>query len=212
MYASTGFQDPWPAETVGEFERVGGSQTVSVNVRVLAATNRDLKAAIESGAFRRDLFYRLNVFPIQMPPLRDRTQDIPLLVQYFAERYASNMGKKIRTIDRKSMDLLRSYKWPGNIRELQNVIERAVILSDGDSLSMEESWLQLESQPSPDQPLPLGMSLAGREREMIEAALAECRGRVAGPSAAAAKLGIPRQTLDSRIKTLGIDKNRFRSG
>jgi PAS domain S-box-containing protein len=194
-----------------EFERVGGSQTVSVNVRVLAATNRDLKEAIESGTFRRDLFYRLNVFPIQMPPLRERAEDIPLLVQYFAERYASNMGKKIRTIDRSSMELLRSYAWPGNIRELQNVIERAVILSDGESLSIEENWLQSESEPSLSSSVLLSTTLMEREREMIEATLAKCRGRVAGASGAAAKLGIPRQTLDSRIKSLGIDKHRYKS-
>lgn len=130
------------------FERVGGGHTIATNVRVLAATNRDLPRAVESGTFREDLFYRLNVFPIQVPPLRERTDDIPLLVDYLTKRYASKAGKKIRTVKKKTMELFKTYDWPGNIRELQNVIERAVILCDGDSLQVDEAWLR--EWPRPD--------------------------------------------------------------
>jgi formate hydrogenlyase transcriptional activator len=194
-----------------EFERVGGTETISANVRILAATNRDLKSAIDSGAFRRDLFYRLNVFPIHMPPLRERAEDIRLLVQYFVERYGSNIGKKVRSINPRSMELLRSYQWPGNVRELQNIIERAVILSDGESLSIDENWLQCEPAAPVDGPDSLTTIVVEHERERIEKALAECHGRIAGAGGAAAKLGIPRQTLDSKLKSLGIDKYRFKT-
>ena len=133
-----------------EFERVGGSETIRTDVRVIAATNRDLKAAMTNATFRSDLYYRLQVFPIEIRPLRERTEDIPLLVEYFIDRYASKMGKKIRGIKKESLELLRSYSWPGNIRELQNVIERAVIVSDSDVLWIDESWLSTE--PGADEP------------------------------------------------------------
>jgi transcriptional regulator with GAF, ATPase, and Fis domain len=197
-----------------EFERVGGAQSIHVDVRVIAATNRDLKAATASGAFRQDLFYRLNVFPIEVPPLRERKDDIRMLVEYFVQRYASRARKNIRLIDKKTLELFESYDWPGNIRELQNIIERSVILDSGDVLSVDESWLSKESsqpasgaqasQPSNGEPR--------SEREMIEAALTESRGRVYGSSGAAAKLRIAPTTLDFRIKTLKIDKSRFKYG
>jgi transcriptional regulator with GAF, ATPase, and Fis domain len=197
-----------------EFERVGGAQSIHVDVRVIAATNRDLKAATASGAFRQDLFYRLNVFPIEVPPLRERKDDIRMLVEYFVQRYASRAYKNIRSIDKKTLELFESYDWPGNIRELQNIIERSVILDSGDVLSVDESWLSKESsqpasgaqasQPSNGEPR--------SEREMIEAALTESRGRVYGSSGAAAKLRIAPTTLDFRIKTLKIDKSRFKYG
>ena len=187
-----------------EFERVGSNHPISVDVRLIAATNRDLTAAVADGIFRQDLFYRLNVMPIAVPPLRERVEDIPLLVEYFVARYAKEAGKNIRHISKRNLDQLKHYHWPGNIRELQNVIERAVILGDGDTFDVDESWLRGESAESPQHE---GLSaLANREVEMIEAALAECHGRISGPSGAAAKLGIPRQTLDSKIRRLGIDK------
>jgi transcriptional regulator with GAF, ATPase, and Fis domain len=195
-----------------EFERVGGGQPIHVDVRVIAATNRDLQAAIASGAFRQDLFYRLNVFPIQVPPLRDRKDDILMLVEYFTKRYASRAGKNIRSIDKKTLDLLQSYEWPGNIRELQNVIERSVILSSGDVLSVDELWLSKETSPPPfrAEAAAAFKNDSRSERETIEAALAESRGRVSGPSGAAAKLGIPQSTLAYKIKVLGISKSQFR--
>ena len=195
----------------GEFERVGGSQTIRVDVRVIAATNRDLEAAMANGTFRSDLFYRLQVFPIEIRPLRDRKEDIPLLVEYFIDRYASKMGKKIRSIDRTSLDLLRSYSWPGNIRELQNVIERAVIVSEGDVLSVDVSWLSRQSAKAVPSSATLFKISPDQEKKMIEAALAESRGRVSGPSGAATKLGVPSTTLESRIRSLKINKYRFRS-
>ena len=195
-----------------EFERVGGTQSVHVDVRVIAATNRDLKTAIAHGAFRQDLFYRLNVFPIEAPPLRERNDDIVMLVEYFVQRYASRAGKNIRSIDKKSVDLLQSYGWPGNIRELQNVIERSVILSSGDVLSVDELWLSRESSQPAHQAGPAASprSEPRSEREIIEAALAESRGRVSGLSGAAAKLGIPPSTLDHRVKALKISKSQFK--
>jgi len=198
-----------------EFERVGGSQPISVDVRVLAATNRDLKAAVAAGTFRQDLFYRLNVFPIQVPPLRQRADDIPPLVEYLIDRYAKKAGKKIRKIEKKTLELFQAYKWPGNVRELQNVLERGVILCDGETFSVDETWLKNES---PQETSSLSVSASrllrldeDQEREIIEAALAESKGRVAGPFGAAGKLGIPRQTLESKIVNLGINKNRFKS-
>jgi formate hydrogenlyase transcriptional activator len=194
-----------------EIERVGGSQPISVDVRVLAATNRDLNAAVATGAFRQDLFYRLNVFPIQTPPLRERVDDISLLVEYFIERYGKKAGKKFRNVNKKTLELFQAYDWPGNIRELQNVIERAVILCEGDTFSVDESWLRREPIASFPSTVPFVATLAEREREIIEAALTESEGRISGRSGAAAKLGIPRQTLESKIKALGIEKHRFRS-
>jgi PAS domain S-box-containing protein len=195
-----------------EFERIGGSRTIRTDVRVIAATNRDLEAAIAAGAFRSDLYYRLNIFPIEMPTLRERIEDIPLLVEYFLARYARKAGKSFRTVNKQSLDLLQSYPWPGNIRELQNVIERSVIVSDGEIFSVDESWLS--RQPDTHEPknaLELSQRLAAQEKEIIEAALRECGGRVSGSTGAAARLGIPGSTLESKIKSLKIDKNRFRT-
>jgi PAS domain S-box-containing protein len=197
-----------------EFERVGGGQPIHIEVRVIAATNRELKAAVANGTFRQDLFYRLNVFPIEVPPLRERKDDILMLVEYFVQRYAAKAGKHFRSIDKKTLDLLQSYAWPGNIRELQNVIERSVILSSGEILSVDELWLPKETsrpesrvEASPQ----LNQDAEPRsEREIIEVALAETRGRVSGPSGAAARLGVPPSTLDHRIKALKIDKRRFK--
>jgi formate hydrogenlyase transcriptional activator len=193
-----------------ELERVGGSHAITVDVRVIAATNRDLLAAVEAGTFRRDLYYRLNVFPIRMPSLRERVEDIPLLVEYLTARYAGKAGKKIGHIERKALELFQAYHWPGNVRELQNVLERAVILCDGETLSVDESWLQTERPPEVRDMVALA-SLAVREKEMIEAALTQSSGRVSGPHGAAARLGIPRSTLESKIRNLHIDKHRFQS-
>jgi formate hydrogenlyase transcriptional activator len=193
-----------------EFERVGGSQTIRVNVRVLAATNRDLPAAVAEGRFRQDLFYRLNVFPLAVPSLRQRRDDIPLLVEYLIERYAKQAGKKFRSVSRRSLNLMQAYDWPGNIRELQNVIERAVILSDGDSLAVNETWLHRDT-PTPSGPLlSINTHIVDQERQMIETALAETGGKISGRTGAASRLGLPRQTLESRIRSLGIDKLRFK--
>ena len=194
-----------------EFERVGGSQTVSVDVRVLAATNRDLSTAVGESTFRQDLFYRLNVFPIQIPALRERVDDIPLLVGYLIDRYAQKAGKKIRNINKKTLDLFQAYDWPGNIRELQNVIERAVILCDGETFSVDEAWLTRVAPKSAATSVPLVANLVGREKEMVETALREAKGVVGGPTGAAAKLGIPRQTLESKIRKLGINRHRFKT-
>jgi transcriptional regulator with GAF, ATPase, and Fis domain len=193
-----------------EFERVGGTRPIRADVRVIAATNRDLQAAISAGSFRSDLYYRLHVFPIEIPALRERKEDIRLLVEYFIDRYARKAGKRITTVDEKTLRLFDSYPWPGNIRELQNVIERSVILCETETFSIDESWLP--QQPSPAEPndqTELPLKLVAQERSMIEAALKESRGRVFGPTGAAAKLGIPRSTLESRIRSLRIDKNRF---
>jgi PAS domain S-box-containing protein len=194
-----------------ELERVGSSHPIAVDVRVLAATNRDLQAAVAAGTFRQDLFYRLHVFPIQLPSLRERVDDIPLLVAYLIERYAKKAGKKIRTINKQTLALFQAYDWPGNIRELQNVIERAVILCESDTFAVEERWLQREAPPRSGPAMPLVAARAEHERELIEAALSECRGRVSGPAGAAAKLGLPRQTLESKIKALGIPLQRFKT-
>jgi formate hydrogenlyase transcriptional activator len=191
-----------------EFERVGSNHPVRVDVRLITATNRDLQAAVAAGTFRQDLFYRLNVFPIAVPPLRERAEDIPLLVEYFVGRYANAAGKSMRHIGKDTLEALRAYLWPGNIRELQNVVERAVILSEGDTFVMDESWLKREPNDSPRPHEAPGV--ADRELEMIEAALAESHGRIGGPSGAAVRLGIPRQTLESKIQRLGIDKYRHK--
>jgi formate hydrogenlyase transcriptional activator len=194
-----------------EFQRVGSSQSVSVDVRVLAATNSDLRSAVDAGKFREDLFYRLNVFPIRLPPLRERPEDIPLLVEYLVTRYAQKAGKKFRDITSKTLQLFQTYRWPGNIRELQNVIERAIVLCDGDTFSVDDRWLSQESSLASGPGAPLVTTLEDRERQMIEEALAQSRGRISGPTGAAARLGIPRQTLDRKILSLGIDKNQFKS-
>ncbi len=188
-----------------EFERVGSNHPISIDVRLIAATNRDLSAAVAAGSFRQDLFYRLNVFPIVVPPLRERAEDIPLLVEYFVGRFAKDTGKNIRRIGKDTLEKLQAYHWPGNIRELQNVVERAVILSESDTLGVDQSWFGPESAASARAHEGLA-ALDRREVEMIEAALAESHGHISGPSGAAAKLGIPRQTLESKIKRLGIDK------
>ena len=187
-----------------EFERVGSNHPISVDVRMIAATNRDLPAAVAAGIFRQDLFYRLNVLPIEVPPLRERADDIPLLVEYFVGRFAKGTGKNIRHINKATLEQLKGYHWPGNIRELQNVVERAVILSENDAFFVDESWLKRESTDLSSHD---GLStLTDREVEMIQTALAESHGRISGPSGAAAKLGIARQTLESKIRRLGIDK------
>jgi transcriptional regulator with GAF, ATPase, and Fis domain len=192
-----------------EFERVGGSHPISTNVRVIAATNRNLQAALAACMFRLDLFYRVSVFPIELPPLRERKDDIPMLLEYFTKRYASRVGKTIKTVDKKTLELFQSYHWPGNVRELQNVIERSVILCEGEVFSVDESWLSREPlQLNPPLRPPVGR-LTDRQKEMIEAALAESKGRVSGPSGAAAKLGLPSSTLESKIKALKIRKSRF---
>lgn len=189
-----------------EFERVGSNQPVSVDVRLVAATNRDLAAAVAAGTFRQDLFYRLNVVPIAVPPLRERAEDIPLLVEYFVGRFGKAAGKDIRHISKHTVEQLRVYRWPGNIRELQNVVERAVTLSETDTFAVDEDWLKREAGSA----VPSGhkglSALQQREVETIEAALAESHGRISGPAGAAAKLGIPRQTLESKIRRLGINK------
>jgi len=193
-----------------EFERVGGNQTIHADVRVIAATNRDLQSAIASGAFRSDLFYRLNVVPMEIPPLRDRREDIPVLIQYFIDRYARKIGKKILRVEKKTLELLQSYSWPGNIRELQNVIERSVVICEGETLSVEESWLSAASSPEQEGIRLLGKRPPDQEKKIIEAALAETRGRVSGPSGAAVQLGMPPSTLESKIRVLKIDKYRFK--
>jgi formate hydrogenlyase transcriptional activator len=197
-----------------EFERVGGGQPVRVDVRVIAATNRDLNAAVANGTFRQDLLYRLNVFPIEMPPLRERKDDILILVEYFVQRYANRAGRNIRSIDQKTLDLLQSYDWPGNIRELQNVIERSIILSSTDVFSVDELWLSKRTSPqaSRAETSPALNVEPRTEREIIEAALAKTRGRVSGPLGAAAKLRIPPSTLETRIKALRINKQQFKFG
>jgi formate hydrogenlyase transcriptional activator len=195
-----------------EFQRVGGNQSIRANARVIAATNRDLEAAIAEGKFRSDLFYRLNVFPIEIPPLRERREDIPLLVEYFIDRYARKAGKNFQAVSKKSLDLLQSYPWPGNIRELQNVIERSVVVCETENFSVDESWLSRKPLANPPKSqLELSEKLAAQEKELIEAALRESGGRVSGPSGAAAKLGLHRSTLESKIMSLKIDKYRFKA-
>ena len=193
-----------------EFERVGGSRVIPVDVRVIAATNRDLEAAITAGVFRSDLFYRLNVFPIDVPPLRQRTKDIPMLIEYFVKRYAEKVRKKISKIDKTTLKLGQSYHWPGNIRELQNIVERSVILCTGDTFWIDEAWLSSHDAPRRASSHPLTENLHNYEKELIEAALAESNGIVAGPNGAAVKLGIPRSTLDLKIKQLNIRKHTIR--
>lgn len=193
-----------------EIERVGGNRTIPVDVRVVAATHRDLKELVAEGKFRPDLLYRLNVVPIEMPPLRDRTDDIPLLVEYFIDRFGKRLGRKFRRIDKKTMKVFQAYQWPGNVRELQNVIERAVILSEGDTFCVDDTWLSAQAPRFTRPTVALSGAILRQEKEMIEAALAQSQGRVSGPAGAAAKLGLPSQTLDSKIKRLKINKSRFK--
>jgi formate hydrogenlyase transcriptional activator len=191
-----------------EIERVGGNRPIPVDVRVLAATHRDLSALVAEGKFREDLLYRLNVVPIEMPPLRERVADIPLLVEYFIDRIGKRAGKTFRTIDKKSLKVFQAYGWPGNVRELQNVIERAVILSEGETFTVDETWLKLPAKLKR-----AGIrsgALVKQEKELIEAALAASRGRISGPSGAATQLGLPSRTLDSKIKRLKINVYRFK--
>jgi transcriptional regulator with GAF, ATPase, and Fis domain len=195
-----------------EFERIGGTRSIQTDARVISATNRDLEAAIAAGAFRSDLFYRLNVFPIEIPPLRERCEDIPVLVEYFIDRYARKAGKNITGISKKSLDLLQRYPWPGNIRELQNIIERSLIVCKTQTFSVDESWLYRQPLPSEaNRTLGLSGKLVAQEKEMIEAALRDSGGRVSGPSGAAARLSMPASTLESKIRSLRIDKNRFKT-
>jgi PAS domain S-box-containing protein len=194
-----------------EFERVGSAKTIRSNVRVITATNRDLQASIDAGAFRSDLYYRLNVFPIEMPPLRERREDIPLLVEYFIDRYAAKAGKKIRSINKVALDRLKSYNWPGNIRELQNVIERSIIVCETETFTVDESWLSPEPGQTDQASRPLVKFSASEEKKIIEAALADACGRVSGSEGAAAKLGIPPSTLDSKIRALKINKYRYKT-
>jgi len=193
-----------------EIERVGSSQSIPVDVRVVAATHLDLNDLVAQGKFRRDLLYRLNVVPIQMPSLKERPDDIRVLVEYFIDRFGRKTGKKFRKIPKETIKLFETYPWPGNVRELQNVIERAVILSDDDTFFVDPTWLRQESPPSASTKAALNPTLSGQEKEMIEAALAECKGRVYGDDGAAAKLGIPARTLDSKVKRLRINKYRFK--
>ena len=193
-----------------EIERVGSNKVIPIDVRVIAATHRDLNTLVAEGKFREDLLYRLNVVPIDVPPLRERVADTPLLVEYFIDRFGKKAGKKFGTIDKKSLGLLQAYDWPGNIRELQNVIERAVILCEGETFFVDETWLRRELPVARSRPSALNRVLARQEKEMIEAALTQCYGRVSGPSGAATKLGLPARTLDSKIKRFEINKYKFK--
>ena len=195
----------------GEFERLGGGP-VRANVRVIAATNRHLQAAVADGTFRADLFYRLNVFPLHVPALRERRADIPLLVEYFTQRYAKRVGKWIQGVTTEALALLRAYAWPGNIRELQNVIERAVIVCESDTLSIDARWLSGPAVGAAPVPGAAPGTLATHERDAIETALEHSKGRVAGPFGAATRLGVPASTLESKIKALKVDKRRFKTG
>jgi formate hydrogenlyase transcriptional activator len=194
-----------------EFERVGSSHVIRADVRVIAATNRDLHTAIGSGAFRSDLFYRLNVIPMEIPPLRQRKEDIPMLIEYFIDRYSRKSGKRINTIEKKTLELLQSYSWPGNVRELQNIIERSVVLSETEMFSVDESWLSRQPSHLSSTTSQLSERIVAQEKEIIEAALAESKGRVSGPSGAASKLGLPQSTLDSKIRSLKINKQNFKA-
>jgi formate hydrogenlyase transcriptional activator len=193
-----------------EIQRVGGTQPIRVNVRILAATNRDLQKAIVAGTFREDLFYRLNVFPIHVPPLRERKEDIPMLVEYFVDRFARKAGKNIRSIDKQSLELLESYFWPGNIRELQNVVERSVVLCDTDTLHIDNSWLAIGDSASYGPATSLASRIQEQERELIERALTETEGKVSGPLGAAAKLRISPSALEYKIRLLKINKHQFK--
>jgi formate hydrogenlyase transcriptional activator len=190
-----------------EFERVGGTEVLRADVRVIAATNRDLQRAIADGAFRSDLYYRLNVFPIELPPLRERKEDVPLLVNYFVDRYAKRAGKKIKHIQKKTLEILQEYSWPGNVRELQNVIERSLIIVDTDEFSVDKNWFSHEFRSSSRAGSAGGIST---EREQIEAALAQTKGKVSGRRGAAEILGMPASTLESKIRALRINKHAYK--
>jgi DNA-binding NtrC family response regulator len=192
-----------------ELERIGGSETIQVNCRVITATNRDLMESVVNGSFRQDLFYRLNVFPLEMPSLRERKQDIPLLVEYFIHRYARKAGKAFKKVSASTIARLQSYPWPGNVRELQNVIERSVVVSDNDEFTVDESWLSRRDTVKSSRAFP--RSLAVHAKVLIEQALRASAGRVSGPRGAAARLGIARSTLETRIRSLKINKKRFRA-
>jgi len=194
-----------------EFERVGGNRTIPIDVRVLSATNKDLIEAVAEKTFRQDLFYRLNVFPIKLPALRDRADDIPLLLEYLVDRYAQRAGKKIRSISKETLNLFQRYTWPGNIRELQNVVERALILSDEVVFHVDASWLMPAGPNSAVQSTTLQADLSEREKAIIENALRQTKGVVSGPTGAAAKLGMPRQTLEAKIRKLRVDRFRFKA-
>jgi transcriptional regulator with GAF, ATPase, and Fis domain len=189
-----------------EFERVGGTEVLRADVRVISATNRDLQAAIADGGFRSDLYYRLNVFPIKLPPLRERKEDVPLLVNYFVDRYATRAGKRIKHIQKKALEALREYSWPGNVRELQNVIERSLIICETNEFTVDKSWFSNEPQPASS----VAVDQTLTERRRIEAALAQSNGKVSGTHGAAAKLGIPASTLESKIRSLRINKFQFK--
>ncbi len=193
-----------------EFERIGGNQPIRADVRVITATNRDLERAIAAGTFRKDLFYRLNVFPIQVPPLRERKEDIPTLVEYFIHRFSRQAGKRIGILEKKTVELLEAYSWPGNIREMQNVIERSVIVYERDPFTVDPNWLSSKSEPAPDTGISVGRKSPAEEKEAIEAALTATGGRVSGPFGAAAKLGMPASTLESKIRALKINKYHFK--
>jgi PAS domain S-box-containing protein len=193
-----------------QFERVGGNRPIPTDARIIAATNRDLKAAIASGVFRSDLFYRLNVVPIHVPPLRDRKEDIPMLVEYFVKRYAEKARKEITKIEKNTLELCRSYPWPGNIRELQNIIERSVIFCTGDTFWIDPAWLSSQDEPNRGSTDTFPENVRNYEKQLIEAALEESNGKIAGPNGAAGKLGIPRSTLDAKIKQLKITKYTIR--
>jgi formate hydrogenlyase transcriptional activator len=194
----------------GEFERLGASQTRHVDVRVIAATNRSLEEAVEQGRFRLDLYYRLRVFPVHLPPLRERREDIPTLVEHFLRRLTSRLGRTFSGVDPVSMEQLRTYSWPGNIRQLQNVVEHSAILCDDPVLKI-SAELIVERQPGQVTSSRLEATLNKSEQHLIEKALEETEGRVAGPSGAATRLGVPASTLESKIKRYKIDKFRYRA-
>ena len=193
-----------------EFERVGGNRTIKTDVRIITATNKNLEREVKDGRFRMDLFYRLHVFPIEVPPLRERVNDIPVLVDYFATRLAARMGKKVSQIEKRSLETMQQYSWPGNIRELQNVIERCVILAEGGVLRLEPGMLQSKARPATDTAFEEAINDGHDRKAQIEAVLRETHGRVYGPGGAAARLGLPASTLESRIRTLKINKHQFK--
>jgi formate hydrogenlyase transcriptional activator len=196
-----------------QFERLGGSQTLHIDVRVIAATNQDLGQMVRERRFRADLYYRLNVFPMTLPPLRERRDDIALLTEYFARKFAGHQGKVITTIPRDVMAALEHYDWPGNIRELQNVIERGVIMTTGSVLSRQTTELLTRREPAPTEATSIRTTMADAERAHITATLRATNWVVGGPSGAAAQLGLPRTTLLARMQRLGISNlSRRRSG
>jgi formate hydrogenlyase transcriptional activator len=189
-----------------QVQRLGGTTPIRTDVRVVAATNRDLTDDVTAGRFRSDLFYRLNVFPIHVPPLRDRPEDIGVLTAHLAAKYAAQFGRRVSRIDRRTLTWLEAYAWPGNVRELENLVARAVIIAEDEVLRIPKPLLSPATSAKP-----LDATMDGREREAIEAALQACRGRVAGNDGAARRLGLAPSTLESRIQRLGIDKHRFRT-